>query len=94
METWADKPMMRTGSQHGIGADFSLPVRRETLFLDREPQRESQFASHGLSLYGRDPALPTTHSPAIGRTGGPIVTQVSCHICSLSVYFANFVTYT
>ncbi|KAJ9548507.1 hypothetical protein OSB04_021050 [Centaurea solstitialis] len=59
VETWADKPMMRTGSQqHGIGGDFSLPVRRETLFLDREPQRESQFSSHGLSLYGRDPALP------------------------------------
>ncbi|KVE69409.1 K Homology domain, type 1, partial [Cynara cardunculus var. scolymus] len=77
VETWADKPMMRSGSQHGIGGDYSLPVRRETLFLDREPQRESQFSSHGLSLYGRDPGLPTTRSPALGRTGGPIVTQIA-----------------
>ncbi|KAI3513991.1 hypothetical protein L1887_12294 [Cichorium endivia] len=82
VETWADKPMMRTGTGTGIGSgigtDFSLPMRRETLFLDREPQREPpHLPSHGLSLYGRDPGLPPTRSPAIGRTGGPIVTQIA-----------------
>ncbi|KAL7589427.1 RNA-binding KH domain-containing protein PEPPER [Lactuca sativa] len=74
VETWAEKPMLHTT---GIGGDFSLPMRRETLFLDREPQRESHLSSHGLSLYGRDPGLPSTHSPAIARTGGPIVTQIA-----------------
>lgn len=82
--------MMRTtGSQFGLGGtDYSLPMRRETLFLDREPQREPQLTSHGLSLYGRDPGLglPTTRSPAIARTGGPIVTQVRGHISSYSVF--------
>nr|GEX25297.1 RNA-binding KH domain-containing protein PEPPER-like [Tanacetum cinerariifolium] len=82
--SWADKPMMRTaGLQLGLGgADYALPMRRETLFLDREPpQRESLLTSQGLSLYGRDPALstvlPTTRSPGIARTGGPFVTQIA-----------------
>nr|XP_043621286.1 RNA-binding KH domain-containing protein PEPPER-like [Erigeron canadensis] len=76
--SWADKPMMRS-SQPSVGgaADYSLPLRRETLFPDRELQRESHLTSHGLSLYGRDPGLSTTRSPAIPRTGGPIVTQMS-----------------
>ncbi|GKC14797.1 hypothetical protein Tco_1011579 [Tanacetum coccineum] len=81
--SWADKPMMRTaGSQLGLGgADYALPMRRETLFLDREPpQRESLLTSQGLSLYGHDPALstvlPTTRS-AIARTGGPFVIHMS-----------------
>ncbi|KAL4571205.1 hypothetical protein LXL04_017958 [Taraxacum kok-saghyz] len=81
VETWADKPIMRptTGLSSGLGSDFSLPMRRETLFLDREPP-PSHLSSHGLSLYGRDPGLPqttTTHSPVIGRPGGPIVTQIA-----------------
>lgn len=82
--SWADKPMLRNvGSQLGLGgADYALPMRRETLFLDREqPQRESLLTSHGLSLYGRDPALstglPTTRSPGIARAGGPFVTQIA-----------------
>ncbi|KAF5804828.1 putative K domain-containing protein [Helianthus annuus] len=83
--SWADKPMMRSTSglqsQLGLGGvgDFSLPMRRETLFADREPQRESLLTSHGLSLYGRDPGLPppATLSPALARTGGPIVTQIA-----------------
>nr|GEY62341.1 RNA-binding KH domain-containing protein PEPPER-like [Tanacetum cinerariifolium] len=75
--SWADKPMMRiAGSQLGLGgADYTLPMRRETLFLDREPpQRESLLTYQGLSLYGHDPALstvlPTTRSARIARTGG------------------------
>lgn len=64
-------------SQHELGSrgDYSLPMRRETLLVDREPlQRESHLTSHGLSLYGRD---PTALSSALVRTSGPIVTQVS-----------------
>ncbi|KAL8208653.1 hypothetical protein R6Q57_008065 [Mikania cordata] len=78
---WGDKPMMRTvsgsQSQHSLGGggEYSLPMRRETLFVDREPlQRESHLTSNGLSLYGRD---PMALSPVIARTGGPIVTQMS-----------------
>lgn len=86
--------MMRTttGSQlGGLGSsDFSLPLRRETLFLDREPQRESLLTSHGLSLYGRDPGLATTRSPAlVPRTGGPIVTQVTTLISSFSLFYSQ-----
>nr|GEX39329.1 RNA-binding KH domain-containing protein [Tanacetum cinerariifolium] len=71
--SWADKPMMRTaGLQLGLGgADYALPIRRETLFLDR------------LSLYGCDPALstmlPITRSARIARTGRPFVTQFTCY---------------
>ncbi|KAI3801598.1 hypothetical protein L1987_29707 [Smallanthus sonchifolius] len=81
--SWADIPVMRTTSgpqsQLGLGGggDYSIPMRRETLFADREPQRESHLTSHGLSLYGRDPGLNTTLSPAIPRTGGPVVTQIA-----------------
>ncbi|XP_071697354.1 RNA-binding KH domain-containing protein PEPPER-like [Rutidosis leptorrhynchoides] len=81
--SWAEKPMMRTtGSQLGLGGtEYSRPMRSETLFLDREPQRESLLTSHRLSMYGRDPAmgLPTTRSPAVAvaRTGGPIITQIA-----------------
>lgn len=87
--SWADKPAMHATSgpqsQFGFGggSDFTLPMRRETLFADREPQREPHLTSHGLSLYGRDPGLTTTLSPAIPRTGGPVVTQVN----SLVSYF-------
>nr|GEU60653.1 hypothetical protein [Tanacetum cinerariifolium] len=37
--SWANKPMMHTaGSQLGLGgADYALPMRRETVFLDRKP---------------------------------------------------------
>ncbi|XP_071725421.1 RNA-binding KH domain-containing protein PEPPER-like [Rutidosis leptorrhynchoides] len=73
--SWADKPVMRTGTE------YSLPMRRDTLFFDREPQRESlpTVTSHGLSLYGPDPGLglARTRSPAVPRTGGPIVTQIA-----------------
>ncbi|XP_076956381.1 RNA-binding KH domain-containing protein PEPPER-like [Bidens hawaiensis] len=77
--SWIDKPVMRgtSGLQShlglgGGGGDYSLPMRRETLFADREPL-------HGLSLYGRDPGagLTTAISPVLARTGGPIVTQVA-----------------
>nr|GEV93602.1 RNA-binding KH domain-containing protein PEPPER-like [Tanacetum cinerariifolium] len=81
--SWANKPMMRTAdSQLRLGgADYAFPMRRETLFLDREPpQRESFLTSQGLSLYGHDHALstvlPTTRSARIARTGGPFVTQM------------------
>ncbi|KAD3068142.1 hypothetical protein R6Q59_017910 [Mikania micrantha] len=81
--SWADKPVMRTtsGPQSHLGlggnGDFSLPMRRETLFAEREPQRESHLTSHGLSLYGRDPGLTAALSPALPRTGGPVVTQIA-----------------
>lgn len=83
VETWGDKPMLRatnTGSQLGLGVgsgDYSLPIRRETMFLDRDPHREPTLTSLGLSLYGRDPGLSTARSPVVARTGGPIVTQIA-----------------
>lgn len=76
VETFADKPMLSTASQTGIGSDYSLPFKRESLFLDRESNLDLHLSSSGLSLYGQDTGLPGMHSSGRGRAGGPIVTQV------------------
>jgi hypothetical protein len=62
------------------GADYPpIPVKRETVFLDREPPVSAEVPSRtGLSLYGRDPAL-SSYSSGLGRAvaGGPLVTQIT-----------------
>lgn len=75
--TWADKSSLQAASQSGISADYPLSARRESLFLEREPQYESSFRYSGVSLYGQDPALSAVRSTGVGRASGPIVTQVA-----------------
>jgi hypothetical protein len=62
------------------GADYPpITVKRDPLFLDREPPASAEVPSRsGVSLYGRDPALPS-YSSGLGRAvaGGPLVTQVN-----------------
>lgn len=62
------------------GADYPpIPMKREPVFLDREPPVGAEVPSRtGLSLYGRDPAL-SSYSSGPGRAvaGGPLVTQVN-----------------
>uniref|UniRef100_A0A5B7A9L8 K Homology domain-containing protein n=1 Tax=Davidia involucrata TaxID=16924 RepID=A0A5B7A9L8_DAVIN len=77
VETWADKSSLHTASQTAIGTDYPLSAKRESLFLDRETQLESQVPPSGLSLYGQDPGLPGMRSSGLGRAGGPIVTQIA-----------------
>ncbi|PKA53310.1 KH domain-containing protein [Apostasia shenzhenica] len=65
-ETWGDKQFHR-------GSDT------DSLFLDREAQKDSQFQRTNLSLYGKDPALSGLRSSGsgLGRNAGAIVTQVT-----------------
>uniref|UniRef100_A0A803Q823 K Homology domain-containing protein n=1 Tax=Cannabis sativa TaxID=3483 RepID=A0A803Q823_CANSA len=87
VETWADKPLAHGASQTGLAANYPLSATRESLFLDRENQLESQIPSARISLYGQDPSLPGIRSSglgssglgssSLGRTGAPIVTQIA-----------------
>ena len=76
VETWADKPM-HGASQTGIGSDYALSAKRESLYLDRETQLEPHIPTSGISLYGQDPGHSGgVRSSGLGRAVGPIVTQV------------------
>ncbi|XP_062077391.1 RNA-binding KH domain-containing protein PEPPER [Humulus lupulus] len=87
VETWADKPSSHGASQTGLAANYPLSAKRESLFLERENQLESQIPSARISLYGQDPSLPAIRSSGLGssglgssglgRTGAPIVTQIA-----------------
>lgn len=73
---WPEKSMVHNAPQTGLGSDFTLSVKRDSLFLDREAQLESQLTPSGIPLYGQDPALSGLRSSGHGRPGAPIVTQV------------------
>lgn len=77
VENWADKSMLLSASQTGMGTDYPLSAKRESLFFDRETHLESHMPSSGISLYGQDPGPVGMRSTGLGRAGGPIVTQVS-----------------
>lgn len=77
VETWADKSSLHAATQSGISTEYTPSSRRESLFLEREPQLESRYRLSGISIYGQDPALSTIRSSALGRASGPIVTQIT-----------------
>ncbi|KAG8376401.1 hypothetical protein BUALT_Bualt09G0059600 [Buddleja alternifolia] len=74
----SDRTLLHTTPQtSSLGADYPVSVKRESLFLDREREIESHIASSRLSsLYGADHGLGS-RSSTIGRSGGPVVTQVA-----------------
>jgi poly(rC)-binding protein 3/4 len=37
--------------------EYILPVKRDSLYLEREPLADHSIHRSGVSLYGRDPAL-------------------------------------
>ncbi|KAL0913468.1 hypothetical protein M5K25_016931 [Dendrobium thyrsiflorum] len=79
-EAWGEKTQALTHSSHtGIGNDYGLAVKRDSFYLDREYQFDSQFLRSNLSLYGQDPALSGLRSSGsgLGRTAGALVTQVT-----------------
>lgn len=90
METWADKSSLHAATQSAISTEYTPSTRRESLFLEREPQLESRYRLSGISIYGQDPALSTMRSSALGRASGPIVTQVSGFYRSLYIYQSIF----
>ncbi|GAV84256.1 KH_1 domain-containing protein [Cephalotus follicularis] len=76
-ETLAEKPLPQTASESGMSTDYPLSAKRNSLFVDRETQLESQLTSSGISLYGQDHSLSAIRSTGIGRAGGPIVTRMA-----------------
>lgn len=77
VDTWADKPLLHSTSQTGVGTNYSIAAKRESLFLERETQLEPQVTSSGISLYGQDPTLSGIRSSGLGRGAVPIVTQIT-----------------
>ncbi|XP_042498716.1 RNA-binding KH domain-containing protein PEPPER-like [Macadamia integrifolia] len=79
VEAWPDKTQNRllTASQTGISSDYPISLKRDSIFLDRESQLDSQIPHSGVSLYGQDPALTGMRSSTLGRTAAPIVTQIT-----------------
>ncbi|PAN48429.1 hypothetical protein PAHAL_9G381500 [Panicum hallii] len=56
--------------------EYILPVKRDTLYLEREPLVDHSIHRSGVSLYGRDPALSTLR-PSGMHGAGPLLTQES-----------------
>ncbi|XP_028077969.1 RNA-binding KH domain-containing protein PEPPER-like [Camellia sinensis] len=75
VETWAEKSLLHSTSQTGMGDDYPLAVKKDPLFHDRETQFESNIHSSGISLYGQDLGLSGMRSSRLGRAGGSFVTQ-------------------
>ncbi|XP_004296493.1 PREDICTED: poly(rC)-binding protein 3 [Fragaria vesca subsp. vesca] len=76
-DPWADKSLLHTATQTVGGTSYPLTATRESLFLGRETQLESQLPSSGLSIYGQEAALSSLRSSGLGRPGAPIVTQIT-----------------
>ncbi|PRQ51810.1 putative K domain-containing protein [Rosa chinensis] len=76
-DPWADKSLLHTATQTGGGTNYPLTATRESLFLSRESQLESQLPSSGLSIYGQEASLSSIHSSGLGRPSAPIVTQIT-----------------
>ncbi|KAF3975851.1 hypothetical protein ACB098_01G179900 [Castanea mollissima] len=79
VDTWPDKSSLHTASQTAIPTDYhlSMSTKKDSLFLDRETRLESQLSATGISLYGQDPTISGIRSSGLGRTGAPIVTQIT-----------------
>ncbi|KAK4601976.1 hypothetical protein RGQ29_011175 [Quercus rubra] len=79
VDTWPDKSLLHTASQTAIPTDYplSMSTKKDSLFLDRETRLESQLSAPGISLYGQDPTISGIRSSGLGRTGAPIVTQIT-----------------
>ncbi|XP_062163960.1 RNA-binding KH domain-containing protein PEPPER [Alnus glutinosa] len=79
VDTWPEKSSLHTASQTAVATDYPLSVstNRDSLFLDRETHLESHLLPSGISLYGQDPGISGMRSSGLGRTGAPIVTQIT-----------------
>ncbi|XP_023538336.1 RNA-binding KH domain-containing protein PEPPER-like [Cucurbita pepo subsp. pepo] len=76
-DAWADKSSLLSASQSVISNEYPPSSKRESLFFDRETHLDSHISSSGISLYGPDRVLPAIRSSGVGRSGVPIVTQVT-----------------
>ncbi|KAK8945787.1 hypothetical protein KSP40_PGU003689 [Platanthera guangdongensis] len=78
-EAWSEKQESTHSFHTQIGNDYSLPVNQDSLYLDHEPQLDSQYQRSNLSVYGQDPAHSGLRSSGLGlgRSAGALVTQVT-----------------
>jgi poly(rC)-binding protein 3/4 len=77
---WSDMSHPSIGSAQvnqppSVVDEYILPVKRDTLYLERETLLDHNIHRSGVSLYGRDPALSTLRPPGI-HGAGPLLTQV------------------
>ena len=78
---------MHTTHQSGIGNDYTLPLKRESMFLERESQLDSQLQRPLSSLYGQEPPLSGLRPTGLGRNAGALVTQVSFCLLVFDQFF-------
>ncbi|KAL2534479.1 RNA-binding KH domain-containing protein PEPPER [Abeliophyllum distichum] len=76
VDAWSDKTLHSSSSQTAIDTDHPLPMKRDSLFLDRDSLMESHITPSRLSLYGPESGLDI-RSSAMGRAGRPVVTQIA-----------------
>ncbi|XP_068634408.1 RNA-binding KH domain-containing protein PEPPER-like [Aristolochia californica] len=72
VDPWSEKS--HTTSQGGYSNEYSLSLKRDSMFLEREAPLENPLPHSGLSLYGQDPAISGLRSSGLGRA---IVTQIT-----------------
>jgi poly(rC)-binding protein 2/3/4 len=77
---WSDMSHPSIGSAQvnqppSVVDEYILPVKRDSLYLEREPLVDHNIHRSGVSLYGRDPALSTLRPSGI-HGAGPLLTQV------------------
>ncbi|KAK4432670.1 RNA-binding KH domain-containing protein PEPPER [Sesamum alatum] len=76
VDAWSEKTLLHANPQTSLGADYSVSMKRDSHFFDRDSQMESRIASSRLSLYGPEHGLGS-RSSTIGHSGGPVVTQIA-----------------
>ncbi|KAK1695983.1 hypothetical protein QYE76_012680 [Lolium multiflorum] len=80
-DTWSDMPhhsivSAQVNHQPEVRDEYALPMKREHLYLEREPLVEHNIHRSGVSLYGRDPALSALR-PSGMHGAGPLLTQIT-----------------
>lgn len=80
-DTWADMPhhsivSTQVNQQPEVRDEYILPMKREHLYLEREPLVDHNIHRSGVSLYGRDPALSALR-PSGMHSVGPLLTQIT-----------------
>lgn len=78
LDAWSNqKKSLHSPPQTGIAHEYSLPLRRDSLFLDRERQREPQLPRSELSPHRQEHALSVPRFSGFGRLTCGVVTQVT-----------------
>lgn len=98
-DAWNDKTqsLMHTAQQSGLGSDYTLPLKRDSLFLERDSHLDSQIPRPGglSSLYRPEPPLSGLHSTGLGRSAGVLVTQVCiCRLCRSLIDFLDMAMFS